>query len=296
MNVRFCGVPAVKLSVVGATVTPTGNPETETLTAPLNPFTAVAVTAVAWPSAPVVSVRLVGSIASEKSGGAAAVTLTTKLAVCESEPDVPVTVTVPELVAAVAAAVNVIVCVAPGLNVTEAGVAVTPAGSPVSVTATGDENPWIAATEIVTVCPAAPPVKSMVDGVAVSEKSSTALELELHPPRFKTITLNANNQQLKAQTVDLFAKARVVNSMRLLLSEANSSSTQHSMAGPCGSQFVAPHNPDFPGRNQQRSSCSQQQFFAHHTTQIMTAPASILSIRTSPRTIFPRILHPTEVS
>jgi hypothetical protein len=46
-----------------------------------------------------------------------------------------VTVTVPELVVAVAAAVSVITCVAPGVMITEAGLAVTPAGNPVTVTA-----------------------------------------------------------------------------------------------------------------------------------------------------------------
>ena len=52
--------PRRSVNVAGETVTPAGSPATDTLTVPLNPFTAVAVTAVPCPSAPDVNVMLVG--------------------------------------------------------------------------------------------------------------------------------------------------------------------------------------------------------------------------------------------
>jgi len=63
--------------------------------------------------------------------------------VCVSEPSAPVTVMVaPEVVAAAAEAVRVNCPSCPGVSEREEGVAVTPAGSPLSETVTGSEKPF----------------------------------------------------------------------------------------------------------------------------------------------------------
>ena len=80
-RVMLCGVPGVRVKVEGVAVTPDGRAEIETLIDLLNPFATVAETAVCWPEAPAVRVRLVGLMAMEKSGGGAAVTLRVKVAV-----------------------------------------------------------------------------------------------------------------------------------------------------------------------------------------------------------------------
>ena len=80
-KIMVCGVPGVSVSVVGVAVTPAGSAEVDTPMVLLNPFAATADTIVCWPKAPVVSVRLVGLTLKEKSGGGAAVTLSTKVAV-----------------------------------------------------------------------------------------------------------------------------------------------------------------------------------------------------------------------
>lgn len=46
VSVKLCGVPGVRVSVAGATVTPVGRPEIETLTELVKPFNPVAETAV----------------------------------------------------------------------------------------------------------------------------------------------------------------------------------------------------------------------------------------------------------
>ena len=174
MNVNVCGVPGVSVSVVGATVTPAGSPDTDTLTVPLNPFSAVAVTAVPCPSAPAVNVKLIGLIANVKSATAAAVTFNVNVAECTSAPEVPVTVMVLDPATALAAAVTVSVCGVPGVIVGVDGLTETPAGSPLTTIPTPALNPFTPLNDT-AVDPVAPPaVTFTVVGFSVSEKSCTA--------------------------------------------------------------------------------------------------------------------------
>jgi hypothetical protein len=197
--------------VEGVAVTPVGRAEIEMLMVLLNPFAATAETVVCWPEAPVVRVRLVGLMVREKSGGGAAVTLSVRAAVWDSEPEVPVTVRVLELVAAVAAAVRVMVCGAPGVTVTDAGAAVTPVGRPERATATEEAKPLIATAVTVTCCVVAPSVRAIDVGAAEREKSATALELEPQPMPVKARQFRANSQRLnmRMRELEFFSRARV---------------------------------------------------------------------------------------
>ncbi len=77
--------------------------------------------------------------------------------------------------AAVLVAARLTFCGWPGVSVRVDGVAVTPAGRPVSATDTGLENPLIAVAETVTVEPVAPlMVTDCVVGVTAREKSGWA--------------------------------------------------------------------------------------------------------------------------
>ena len=82
VSVRFRLTPGLSVSVDGLAVTPEGNPLRETVTLPVKPFSAVAVTETGLPEAPAVSPRLVGEMTNEKSGaGAAADTVSARDAV-----------------------------------------------------------------------------------------------------------------------------------------------------------------------------------------------------------------------
>jgi hypothetical protein len=61
-------VPGVRLKAVGLAVTPVGSPLTVTLTVPVNPFCAVAVTLTGAAPPPGVKVIVAGEDVSEKSG------------------------------------------------------------------------------------------------------------------------------------------------------------------------------------------------------------------------------------
>jgi hypothetical protein len=100
----------------------------------------------------------------------------------------------PELVAALVAAVSVNTCDPPGVVLPDAGIAVTPAGKPDSVTTTADENPFTAATETVTVC-VAPPAASITVGPAEIVKSRTAAVPPLHPNTLSAIQPITTSQQ-----------------------------------------------------------------------------------------------------
>ena len=130
VSVSVCGVPGVTVGVAGFTVTPAGNPLTAIPTPALNPLTPLTDTAVDPLAPPAVTLTVVGFTASVKSGRRHRRHTHRTVALCTSVPEVPVIVTVPELVAAVAPAVSVIVCIAPGATFTDAGLAVTPAGNP----------------------------------------------------------------------------------------------------------------------------------------------------------------------
>jgi hypothetical protein len=158
--------------VVGATVTPAGSPVTDTVTVPLKPFTAVAVTAVPCPNAPAVKVKLVGLIASMKSAAGAAAMVSMNVAVWTSPPDVPVTVIVLVPAAALAAAVTVIDCEPPAAIVGVAGLADTPAGSPLTVIPTPELNPFTPLTDTKVDPPAPPAVTLTVVGFTINVKSA----------------------------------------------------------------------------------------------------------------------------
>jgi hypothetical protein len=192
VSVTLCGVPGVIVDDAGAAVTPDGNPLSTILTPALNPLIAVTEIAVPAPAAPPVMLTVAGLTPSEKSAGAA-VTLNAKLAVCVSAPETPVTVTVLELAAALAADVSVNVPAAPVVILNDAGDAVTPAGNPDSVTVTVELNPLIAVTVTVTGC-VAPPAVSATDGPTERLKSRTT-ELPPHPTAPSTIPLSTSSRQ-----------------------------------------------------------------------------------------------------
>jgi hypothetical protein len=90
-------------------------------------------------------------------------------------PNVPVKVTVGAAVATLVAAANVMICGVPGIRLSVAGEAVTPAGSPDTDTETVPLNEFIelASTEIGA---PAPPLVIVADaGVTLSEKSGGAV-------------------------------------------------------------------------------------------------------------------------
>jgi hypothetical protein len=127
-------------------------------------------------------------MAIEKSGGGeAAVTFTTTFAVCESDPELPANIAVCLLACAVAAAVSVTACCAPGESVKELGCAVTPAGSPDTDTFTLDENEPVRAAVTVTTCPGAPGFRLTVSGNALKEKSPTTTTPEPPQPAIQII-------------------------------------------------------------------------------------------------------------
>jgi hypothetical protein len=90
-------------------------------------------------------------------------------------PEVPVKVTVAEPPIAALLAVKVMFCAVPAVKVSVAGVAVTPAGNPLSATVTGAENPFIALAVTLTGAPAAPPITEAVVGETPREKSGEPL-------------------------------------------------------------------------------------------------------------------------
>src|SRR6202034_4384759 len=112
---------------------------------------------------------------SEKLGLAtAAVTLSVKEAVWLSMPDVPVNTTVEVLVAADAAAVKLTCCGVPGVRVKLLGDAVTPAGSPLMVTAMVPVNPLRAVADTDTGSALPPAVRLRLDAFTESEKLGLA--------------------------------------------------------------------------------------------------------------------------
>jgi hypothetical protein len=142
-------VPVVEVGLKVA-VTPAGKPLALRATLPVNPPIDVTVT-VLLPLPPCATDTLVGLADKEKSAGA--LTVRMRVAVCVSEPLVPVMVTVACPVAAVAEAVNVSVLV----PVVEVGLklAVTPLGRPLALRATLPVKPLPGVT--VTVLVAVPP-------------------------------------------------------------------------------------------------------------------------------------------
>ena len=152
VSIRFWAIPGVSVSDDGFGITPAGRPVSDTLTLPVNPFKAFAVTETDFPALPAVRLRLAGTTVSEKSGaGAAALTVSAIGAVWVRMPDVPVTVIGVISPAAEAAAVRIRFWGAPGVSVRLEGFAVTPDGKPVTDTLTLPVNPFSAFAVTATV-------------------------------------------------------------------------------------------------------------------------------------------------
>src|SRR5215475_2233328 len=103
------------------------------------------------------------------AGGAAIVNAVAAL--CESVPEVPVTVMFAVPGAALAAAVMLIGLCEPGVSDRLDGVAVTPAGSVPTVTAMLPLKPFNPVATTLTVCAAPPGTTVTLDGAATNEKS-----------------------------------------------------------------------------------------------------------------------------
>jgi hypothetical protein len=84
-----------------------------------------------------------------------------------SAPELPVKVTVALPAAALAAAVTVIVCGAPGVKLSVAGCAVTPAGRPAIATFTVPMKPLAGTAFTLIGCPVPPGTSEMLAGVAL---------------------------------------------------------------------------------------------------------------------------------
>jgi hypothetical protein len=156
-----------------------------TVTVPVNELTALAVTLTEPLAPPMVRESDVGDRVREKSGGAGTETVSETVAVCVVVPDVPVKVTVDVPAAAVEPAVRVMVWAAPGLQVTEVGLAVTPVGNPEMAMVTAPVNPLMAVAVMPTVCPDAPAVRVSEVGAAAREKSGAGVTVD-PPPQPRT--------------------------------------------------------------------------------------------------------------
>jgi hypothetical protein len=151
VSVTFCAVPGVNVSVAGFAFTPVGSPVIVTETVPLKELSAVASRLTGEPVAPATMVSDLGETVREKSGTGAAETASATVAEWLRVPEEPVSVTVALPVAAAEAAVSVTFCAVPGVNVSVAGFAVTPVGSPVTATATIPVKPF-AGTALTLIC------------------------------------------------------------------------------------------------------------------------------------------------
>jgi hypothetical protein len=177
VSVTVCAIPGARLNVAGLAVTPAGSPVIAMFTVPVNEFTAVAVTLTKPLAPPAASVAEVGASVSVKSGGGAPCTVSARGAMCVRLPDVPVNVSVDVEDAAVLAAVSVTVCAIPGERLNVAGLAVTPAGSPVIAMFTVPVNEFTAFAVTLTKL-LAPPAASVAEvGARVSVKSGGGAEI-----------------------------------------------------------------------------------------------------------------------
>jgi hypothetical protein len=182
VNVTFCAIPGVSFTDPGFAVTPAGNPVIPTETGAVKPLTGVACTESAVPVDPTTNVCEAGVTVKEKSASGAAVVVSATVALWLSVPEVPVSVTVAEEAATVASAVKVTFCATPAARVSVPGFAVTPAGSPLSATATGALNPFSALAVTLTDWPGAPPVSEAVVGEALRVKSGVGVVAGMRVP------------------------------------------------------------------------------------------------------------------
>jgi len=174
LSVRFLPVPGVSVSIAGLAITPVGSPDKETLTLPVNPFSALAVIETDFPMLPAVRLRLAGATVSEKSGsGAAALTVSALDVVWVRPPDVPVSVIVAVPALAEAPAVRARFLAVPGASVRTDGLPVTPEGNPLRETLTLLVNPFSAFAVIETDFPVLPAIRLRLAGTTASEKSGS---------------------------------------------------------------------------------------------------------------------------
>lgn len=97
-----------------------------------------------------------------------------RLAVCVSEPEVPLKTTLALPACALLAAVSVKLCGVPGVSEADAGLAVTPAGNPLTATLAVPVKPFTAVAVTWTGCPVPPMVRPRDWGLRASEKSACA--------------------------------------------------------------------------------------------------------------------------
>jgi hypothetical protein len=143
-NVTVVELPEFKKRVVSFVVIPAGKPLRFTEIVPENPFTPMAETVTVW-FAPAFKERDDGLTDKVKDGGPS--TVNEKVAECDNVPLTPVAVTVTlPTGAAPAATERVTLCDPPPEKVSDAGDAVTPAGSPLKETETLPENESMAVT------------------------------------------------------------------------------------------------------------------------------------------------------
>lgn len=125
------------------------------------------------------------------TGGAGVCTVRDRAAECVRLPADPVKLTAGIPAAAPLAAVRLVLCAVPGTSEREAGLAVTPEGSPLMVTATVPAKPLEGTAFTLTCCPGLPEVSVTAAGDTVREKSGGGAEgvegeAECDPPPQET--------------------------------------------------------------------------------------------------------------
>ncbi len=187
-----CDAPGARFSVAGEAVTPVGSPLTVTATVPLKPFAVVASSVTGEPEFPPVNVWLVGETESEKSAGGAGAAVTARATVAAwlSLPKVPVNTTFTLPTAAELLVDSVTVCAVPGVSAKVAGLAVTPAGSPVTATLTVCVNP-LSGAAVTLICPLAPAATETLDELNARLKFS--FEVPPQPAMPSATTIGNNN-------------------------------------------------------------------------------------------------------
>lgn len=148
--VVVCETPGCRDNIAGEAVTPAGKPLKPTFTVPENPLLADAVTETDCPLPPAVSESVDGWTVNAKSGGVGTEILNARFCEWTSIPDVPVIDNVAFPAAAVAVALKVNDCGVPAIRLNDAGLALTPFGSPEMETFTAPANPFCAVTETET--------------------------------------------------------------------------------------------------------------------------------------------------
>lgn len=152
---------------------------------------------------PPVRLTDVGETEREKSAaGAAAATVIAAVPLWLRDPETPANVMFADVAAALAAAVRVTVCAVPGVTVNEAGLAVTPAGSPEIVTATGEVKPPLATAFTLNCAPDPPATSAAVVGETVIEKSAVEVVVVFELPPHDTSPSNRNNGAKRNKVVE----------------------------------------------------------------------------------------------